>query len=489
MSGQRVIELWCDSFHEGEWLADGILSALPSAKVERSYQLNFIPTYSVTLGDGLLTLVVLGGYGNWAALPSSIRSLLDWGKPDIVGYDPASDKILFAIEETAAVPTGNQTLQRCERMHGSGSMRIPFWYLLSEYGTHIDEGTRQASPWPALMALALTATFNVPNIVLFYSSEDSPEDYAAGAGVDQLFRSIGKLVVNFSQGHALLKGLEPELTSQFASMLSFIDRTYKNVTDFLPSSETLTDPDYAAFLASISCEIRNSATEVAVLDWPSFSKLPATVKQTQIKGGFVKQDGFLSLIESGKENSCVYTLSTNAGSRPQPESDLEDWITQQKTLHSRAETLTPALTFSLNIDDFPRSDSGLRHVTTAKNVLYLIDSATFVCASLENAFPRLRGKLSDVSAIPAMLYVSNSISPGRIFGDPFTGQFAAFSWIFGGSAEKRRLRFAYFPHQSHGILRLNRSGNNKGQNIFLTLADYLIFHAGGVFDTRKRQWL
>ncbi len=32
-------------------------------------------------------------------------------------YYPEKDKICFAVEETAAVPTGNQALQRCERLY------------------------------------------------------------------------------------------------------------------------------------------------------------------------------------------------------------------------------------------------------------------------------------------------------------------------------------------------------------------------------------
>lgn len=166
----RKVELWCDSFHEGAWAAEGILKQWPKAVVTRSHRLGFIPQYSVQLGQVRLELEVFGGYGNWSALPKKIRELLDWGKPDIVGYDRSEDTVLFAVEETAAVPTGNQALQRCERMHGAGTMKVPFWYLLSQFGTHVDEGTRQASPWPALMAVALTATFRTPNIVLLYSS-------------------------------------------------------------------------------------------------------------------------------------------------------------------------------------------------------------------------------------------------------------------------------------------------------------------------------
>ena len=62
-----------------------------------------------------------------------------------MAYDANSREILFAVEETAATPTGNQAMQRCERQYGSARFRIPHWYLISEYGLHRDGGVRRDS--------------------------------------------------------------------------------------------------------------------------------------------------------------------------------------------------------------------------------------------------------------------------------------------------------------------------------------------------------
>ena len=62
-----------------------------------------------------------------------------------MAYDANSREILFAVEETAATPTGNQAMQRCERQYGSARFRIPYWYLISEYGLHRDGGVRRDS--------------------------------------------------------------------------------------------------------------------------------------------------------------------------------------------------------------------------------------------------------------------------------------------------------------------------------------------------------
>lgn len=489
VAASHKIELWSDSFHEGAWAAEGIIQQLPGSSASTTYHLGFIPNYKIKLPTGELHLRVYGGYGNWAALPPKVRELLDWGKPDIVAYDRVRDQILFAVEETAAVPTGNQALQRCERMHGAGLMKVPFWYLLSQFGTHIDEGTRQASPWPALMAVALTATFRTPNVVLLYSSAEDPENYAAGAGMPQLFKALATMLQNFCAERPLFERMSEILTSHYSAMLKFIHDTYRNVTDFLPSAEILGESTTAGKLAAIATGADGGRSSFPLLEWPLFTGLPAAVKKQQNAGTFLKADAFLSVVENCRDRRTVYTLSGNAGSRPQPESDLSDWIAEQKSLHTRAEPLSPSVTFALDVAAFPRSESGLRHVTTAKNILYLADSTKELFALLAEIFPRLKGKLSIATDQPALLYVSNSVKPGRIFGDPYTGQFAAFSWIFGGTVANPRTRLAYFPHHSHGVLRLDRRTRNKGQLLFLSRADYLIFHSGAAFSAKDSRWL
>jgi hypothetical protein len=483
------LELWCDSFHEGVWAAEGLLAQLPLTAIARSFHLGFIPQYDVQVDGQQLHIDVFGGYNNWLHLPPKIRELLDWGKPDVIGFDPKTETILFAVEETAAVPTGNQALQRCERMYGAANMRVPFWYLLSQFGIHADEGTRQASPWPALMAMALTPTFRVPNVVLLYSSEDAPEDYTKGAGVAQLFKSLAHMTQNFMKGNPLLEGVAGELDGQFSSMLHFIADTYENVTDFLPNAQLLSQADTAARLASIATGADAGKSTFPLLDWPISKNLPAKVSEAQAAYGCIKHDPFLSLLENGRAAQKVYTLSSNAGSRPQPENKLATWIAQQNVLHSKATALSPVAPFTLKLSDFPESHTGLRHVTTAKNILYLVDDETFVYDSLVAAFPRLANKLPNGKSRPALVYVSNSVKPGRIFGDPYTGQFAAFSWIFGGTEAKPRVRVAYFPHHSHGVLNPTRTTPNKGQLLFLNRADYLVFHSGAVYSVENAKWL
>src|SRR3989337_1889004 len=105
------LEFWADSFHEGNWACEELSKYFDVKNIR--YEKNFIPIYSFALNANTdLEVSVLGSYKNWSPLPDVISYLLDWGKPDLIVYDPVGAKVLFAMEETAAVPTGNQALQR-----------------------------------------------------------------------------------------------------------------------------------------------------------------------------------------------------------------------------------------------------------------------------------------------------------------------------------------------------------------------------------------
>ena len=144
----------------------------------------------------------------------------------------------------------------------------------------------------------------------------------------------------------------------------------------------------------------------------------------------------------------------------------------------------------MTLDSFPQSRSGRRHVTTAKNVFYLIDRWAYLRQLLENCYERLQGSLGAWDEQrPCLLYVSNSISPGRIFGDPFTGQIAAFATVFDKLEDESRMFVGYFPHQTHGQVPDPMRLSNKGLKIMAALTDLLIFHGGVGVDLSKRMWI
>lgn len=476
-SPKYSLEFWADSFHEGNWACESLKEHLKFESVE--FLQGFIPRSRFRVSDGeLLEITVLGSYKSWTLVPQKIKDLLDWGKPDLVIYDPVREVIVAAAEETAAVPTGNQALQRCERIYGSARNGIPFWYLLPEYGLHIDQGERRDSIWPTIFALKLTLYYGIPSVVLHYAEHGKPEAYDAGTGMRRLFESLAfqlEIYLGFHKPSDFL----PNLTEQYGTMLAFVKSQWPEMTRFLPGEELLENPLTAQRLAAraIGGEIPKALGSFLV--WKNLDEVPDYVREITRPQSLIKADPFLSRVEQQVGVSC-YTLSNNTGSRPQPPREVAACIEQQSRMARSYGTLRPAAVFSLRLDDFPKSPGGGRHLTTAKNVIYLFDSWKSLFDCLVYAYPRLGALRAKVPANrPALLYVSNSIKPGRIFGDPFTGQLAAYSFVFGKDASAPRTVVAYYPHQVYTqLFNANGFNKNKGITLMRDAADYAIFHGG-----------
>ena len=110
---RECIEIWSDSFHEGDWCCSSLAQiALSNGfSVKRDYVRGLQPHYVFSSGQTEIELLVFGSYKSWSPLPEKVKELIDWGKPDFVAYSAAQKSILFAVEETAATPTGNQAMQ------------------------------------------------------------------------------------------------------------------------------------------------------------------------------------------------------------------------------------------------------------------------------------------------------------------------------------------------------------------------------------------
>lgn len=473
-----VIEIWADSFHEGRWACENLAIEIKErgGTASVTYDRGFIPVYEYSIGEHNVTLVVYGSYRSWSPVPEKVVALLDWGKPDFLAYLPDEDKILFAVEETAAVPTGNQALQRCERLLGSARSKIAFWYLLPEYGLHIDGGVRRDSIWPTLMALTLTQRYRQPCVVLHYADKDHPEDYSKGLGLRLLFRGLCELLLQeITEAHET-SSYEAVLTEQYSDMLRFLSEQWASQIDFLPDASRLSEPEYSALLAR---QALGDSRPDRVLAWPRTQSLPDSVRAIQRGGSLLKDHDFARGLESSLDNGHAWRLSSRAGSRPQNEQSLADWLEKQQEIHRRCQQLTPAVKYPHSIEQFPVSQNGNRHVTTAPNILYLFDCWQEVLNLIEACFPRLRGRLDSTEASrPAVVYICNSVKPGRIFGDPFTGQLAAYSTIF--SAGGDRIVMAWYPHQSHCQVVSGRR-SSKGLTIMQEVLDYSLFAGGAMY--------
>ena len=491
------LEIWADSFHEGDWCCQLLINTLVdeygATDPQVSYSMGFQPVYSTTIGDTRVFFTVYGSYRSWSQIPDKISDLLSWGKPDFILYDPSSDKVIFGVEETAATATGNQTMQRLERQYGSARFHVPYWYLVSEYGVHIDGGTRRDSIWPIVGAIKLTIQKKIPSVVVHYSDLDNLEDYSSGKGLKLLFKSLSKMVCNYSRGKKSLDGMENLLAEQYEEMLLFLLDQWRAILEFLPSESTIRDKRTPHLIAKYAMGERVSSEEslANLLHWPLTKDVPPAVMASMREGALLKFDPLLFLVEKDVGNKKAYTLSNNAGSgQPRNTKKMQGYIEEQK---KKFRTMgLPNLEFSMKIEDFPYTNESCKnhHITTAKNIVYLYDRWEDFYKSLVEAYPRLASLRDRYKPdMPVFLYVSNSMKSGRIFGDPFTGQIACYSIAFGKFDEESRIVIAYYPHQVHAQAFTNKGGlkNNKGITLLSEVSDLAIFHGGAAvcFATKE----
>jgi len=492
----RVAEfnLWADSFHEGEWACRNIAREVEfqGGSFQVQYDQGFIPVFSFRINNLEVRVSVYGNYASWSPKPKVLEDLLAWGKPDLVLISDSSDEILIAVEETAATPTGNQALQRCERQFGSAIEGFPFWYLISEFGLHSDGGVRRDSIWPSLMGLEVMTSLEIPSIVLHYSDLENPENYESGKGMKSLFRMMLGVLINAAQGAERLSGLEIELQLQIDEMIKFIDLTSANSLYFLPRSESSKKGDLAKRLCKAG-DLRgsNRIDRENYLTWPLARDLTLAQKSEQGSRELKKQDPFARELEKSIDKGRSYGVIRGSGSKPQKEEQMKNWISQQNSLQKTWEKDMDSKyeeAFRLHLKDFPKSPTGY-HVITAPRILYLFDDFSSVLKCLTNSFPDLDySSLSKIDS-PSLVYVSNSVKPGRIFGDPYTGQIAAYATSFGALSQGRKV-LAYFPHQSVAQAVNNfENPNNKGLRIMKELTDYLVFGGGITLDMKTGEVL
>jgi hypothetical protein len=485
MNKKLSLEFWSDSFHEGNWACEELKSFFELLKLE--FLEGFIPSYTYKIFDGTeINITVYGSYKNWSPLPNKIKELLDWGKPDLVIYNPITDQIILAMEETAAIPTGNQALQRCERIFGSARLKIPFWYLIGEFGVHKDGGTRRDSIWPTILSIRLSNVYKNPCVTLHYSDKDHPEDYTIGEGVKTLFESISIFILEHF-GRATKVELFNVLQPQYQKMNEFVDSQWKSLVSFMPLSDKLIDQ-------KVNLEVVQNSLENAILTdiskelycWPTTKGLPLDFIQNLKPNGYINEEKIVLELEKLVLNKKAYNIVIGAGSKPQKLKDIKIWIKQQEAIVKKSTIHKGLLVYDKM--SFVKTEKGNYHLTTAKNVFYLIDESLHLEKILMNLY-QYKQKLKFGDNQPVFFYLANSMKPGRIFGDPFTGQLSAFANIFtkNNSGEKERLSIAYYPYQVHNQL-FDKNGDfniNKGITIMRELLDFAIFHGGVIVDFKN----
>jgi hypothetical protein len=335
------------------------------------------------------------------------------------------------------------------------------------------------------MGLELMHGTQVPSIILHYSDADNPEDYSTGTGTTSLFKLLALVLRNCSNGLEPFANANGLIESQLQEMVSYVESNWSAGLYFVADVSHLNIAEEASRLCSTSRNPLqdNAGVRSSFLRWPLVSDLSSEQQRTQAPRPLLKRDVFAETLEADIGERKAYGPIKGSGSKPQRRKSLDLWIRQQNAKQSDWQTRSghPDSEFKLQLRDFPQSKSGLHHVITSQRILYLYDSTEDAEKAIWKSFRRLRNKrlFSDTERhSPALVYVSNSVKPGRIFGDPYTGQISAYSVSF-GALSKARVVIAYFPHQSVAQAADELADqNNKGQRIMAELTDLLIFGGG-----------
>ena len=210
-----------------------------------------------------------------------------------------------------------------------------------------------------------------------------------------------------------------------------------------------------------------------------------------------KKDSLLANVENLVSNRRAWTpiRRSRKTKRTEPETKLVKWIQEQMARMRKFESLRrESLGAMLSADEFPIDTSGKRVIATSRRILYLIDSTEDFLHCMGQAFgPQVEAKARTTLStdIPAFIFVTNSVeSGGRAFsGDPFTGQVAAFSMIFGYNlvGERERNVITYYPHQlySQFFTIQGKRPNNKGANVLQSQVDLVITSKGVLIEPKS----
>jgi hypothetical protein len=243
-----LLEVWADSFHEGEWFVELLKNYSRKMKFDGIfYEYNFMPIYRFHDPDKNIRLIIkiYGDYGCWTSIPQQIKDVIDFERPDVILYDPQEKKILLVVEETSAVPTGNQAPQRAARSWWASTLKTPFVYLVPEVGEHTtDNNLRTCSMWIPFLQLKLSWIFKTLSLTLFFGNNEHPEDYDYGKGPAYL-GSLFNLLVMKRIGYDVEQELNGILVEIFRQMSSFVIDHYKEMVTYLPGITSMKEKDFS----------------------------------------------------------------------------------------------------------------------------------------------------------------------------------------------------------------------------------------------------
>ena len=223
--------------------------------------------------------------------------------------------------------------------------------------------------------LKLSIKNKTPSLILHYADKENPEGYDFGKGVSALFEALHKMLKNFVDGKEILDDLTPTLTDHYEDMFRFLKSQYKGIIDHLPGLESFNIHELLNYHVSTSTrsesisDLQFKAIYENLFHWPDTKSWYENGGKKVRSSDLIKHDALAQEFEQFIDTEKCYVISSKAGSRPQKRSQVIDWIKKQnKSFEEASSKFKIKAKLDLKLEDFPVSESGNLHVTTAKNI-------------------------------------------------------------------------------------------------------------------------
>jgi len=491
------IEIWCDNQVEG-FQAINILADIAREQgfdVMVDLLQGHIPRLIAIRDDVQITILAFGPFRAWQHEPDDIEERILSGKPDFIPYNRSTNSILFALEDTAATCTGNQSQQRAERVCSLVRNGIPTAYCLPAYATKpTDSKARRPNLWMSMTALKLIEATGTPALIFTYGDEENPDDRAAGDGVVNVWTLLLGFIL---RDCGLPETCNALIRQQIRYMLEAIDNQHEGLFSDLPGwdSDSLDQYEESYYRLTRGEDVD---PEHLPLNW----NVP--IAELELKEN--EPRAYIPLPLARRVDSDIaagrayFPSIKRSRGKPPTRTSMLGFIQQNRDLHrTHAEDwhgLPP-----LRVNHYRSmlqngvSSPGRVSPTVLNSGLVRYERFRDLRISLETAEPHLAGQLTnEFDDRPALLFVASNVkatggTSGGLLRDPYAGMLPSFA-IAGGclDPQQRTIMVTWFPWQTPCLaLRLSvvdgeyvpQVVDNKGTRSWLSITpSFTLFNNG-----------
>lgn len=452
------IEIWCDNQVEG-FQAINILADIAREQgfdVAVDLLQGHIPRL-IAIRDGVqIAILAFGPFRAWHHEPDDIEERILSGKPDFIPYNRSTNSILFALEDTSATCTGNQSQQRAERFCSLVRNGIPTAYCLPAYATKpTDSNARRPNLWMPITALKLIEATGTIALIFTYGDSENPDDREVGDGfVDVWFLLWGFIL----RDCGLPETCESIIRRQIRYMLDAIDNQHEDLFSDLPGwdSDSLDQYEESYYRLTRGEDVD---PESLPLNW----NVP--IEELELKESEPRAYIPLPLarrVDSDIAAGLAYfpSIKRSRGKPPRRESIL-DSIECNRARHQRLADEWPNLT-NLREDNYQQllqdgaTTEGRISPTVLNSALVRYQNFGDLRRSLEISEQHLLNSLpTEFDERPALLFIVSNIwsrSMPEFLRDPYSGMLPSFA-IAGGALDPRQqtIPVIWAPWQTPGI--------------------------------------